>query len=883
MYNLSAISNFKFNMYKKNEQFKSISSILIFFNMLEKHIRQLYEMNYYDTAKYSKLIDLLGDTVNCYIRYYNEIHIDTPECNFAYVINRMFSIIEETGLPNIDSIYDKNLDNNDFVDFLNLSCIIVSVKIKRKRAQKCIVEYENNSLCFPFGKIICVTIGNLKIKYMPLPDSTNIIYKSAKLTCKFISINKTKLEYLSYNYPRDKRDFIIKLFKNYNQLFCFVSEDLSGIINYYYSAYLNVSQNINSHVIECINYDKNDMFEKIMILSCGNTEDIYNAGILFNLIDKSNLKKNAELIFKFLPQKIRKEIGIYQYYGSSQINEYSHNLNIEDLLSIKKNIPENVKQIIRDNKQKSDEPKISLLIQALLDFPWKPKKIEHQSYINSNNNDICNSNIPFKKTIKNKFALRQKLLEIKKTLDEDVYGHEDMKTCMIELVAKWFLTNNTKGDTIGLCGPPGVGKTLIAKSLGRALDLPIETINLGGMSDSAELVGHSFTYHTSQYGSIVRSIIKMGKWRNIIYFDELDKITPKNNISEIYNILIHLTDPFSEFKDRFFPSTVSFDLSGTLFIFSYNDRTKIDNVLLDRIKEIKIEPYDINDKINLSYKFFQKEWDLSEIKNFQNNISREVIEYVIDNYTKEPGVRELKRLYEKIFIKSKLDEILLNTESDCIIDIPKIHKYLGKPQYSKSYIQNCNPGRIFGMSVDNYGVGGLTELSVAFTSGHGMFTTGNQKKIMEESIKCALTFCLNYFKINELPSCLHVHAGNFSIPKDGSSAGLAFGLCILSLLTGINIDSSITATGEMDISGNINSVGSIHEKIKVAINSGLTIIIVPLNNIIDYNKIPENSQTKIHQVSHISECFELVFGYSKLNLKKEYYLTQTAQKIEKNN
>ncbi len=288
------------------------------------------------------------------------------------------------------------------------------------------------------------------------------------------------------------------------------------------------------------------------------------------------------------------------------------------------------------------------------------------------------------------------LQNVAKKLDENVYGHENSKKALIELVGKWIQNPESTGQVIGLVGPPGIGKTLLAKSISSALGIPLSIVGLGGMSDSADLIGHSFTYAGAQYGMIIRQMIKAGNWRSVMFFDEVDKVSKRNDTNEIYNTLIHITDPNmnQHFQDRFYSSSIEFDLSGVLIVFSYNDSEKLDPILLDRIKEIKISAYSTQEKISIAQNYILKELcDNIGFNRSKIDFTDDVIKYIIEKYTLEAGVRELRRKLEQILLKLNIDRFYMrgpfkklliskyNTTSDNVpIELSSEMKY-GITQY----------------------------------------------------------------------------------------------------------------------------------------------------------------------------------------------------------
>ena len=227
-------------------------------------------------------------------------------------------------------------------------------------------------------------------------------------------------------------------------------------------------------------------------------------------------------------------------------------------------------------------------VKTLLKYPWP-----------SQNDDIVLNELNKDVNKRKQFANN---LELK--LKKQTFGHSEAKKTVIQTICKWITNPNSGGSVLSFVGPPGVGKTLLAKSIGNALNIPFAQITLGGQNDGELLHGHGYTYSGSQPGLIVRKMVELGKSRCILFFDELDKCSSKNGTNEIANILIHLTDPNTNkcFQDRFFQG-IDFPLDKVIMIFSYNDSSLIDPILIDRFREIKIKPYSLNDKVSIFKNF----------------------------------------------------------------------------------------------------------------------------------------------------------------------------------------------------------------------------------------------------------------------------------------
>jgi ATP-dependent Lon protease len=247
------------------------------------------------------------------------------------------------------------------------------------------------------------------------------------------------------------------------------------------------------------------------------------------------------------------------------------------------------------------------------------------------------------------------LYNSKNNLDGVIYGQENVKVHILEIISQYFSNKNCSGNIFGIYGPMGVGKTTIIKDgLSKVMNKPFNFISLGGAQDAAFLDGHSYTYEGSTYGKIVDCLIKSKCMNPIIYFDELDKISNTPKGEEIVNLLIHITDDSQNcnFQDKYF-SGINIDLSKCIFVFSFNDQNKINNILKDRIQLIKVDGFDNKDKINIAKKFLipkiLEEFNLNNIR-----FKQESIIYFVETYSKEDGVRELKHILKKLISKINL-------------------------------------------------------------------------------------------------------------------------------------------------------------------------------------------------------------------------------------
>jgi endopeptidase La len=454
------------------------------------------------------------------------------------------------------------------------------------------------------------------------------------------------------------------------------------------------------------------------------------------------------------------------------------------------------------------------------------------------------------------------LENVRSTLNECVYGHDETKIQLERLIAQW-MNGKIDGTVFGFQGPPGVGKTTIAKKgLSKCfLDedgnpRPFGFLALGGSSNGATLEGHNYTYMGSTWGRIIDILMETKCMNPIIYIDEVDKVSMTEHGREIIGILTHLTD-FSqnhEFSDRYF-SGIRIDLSKVLFVFSYNDSNALDRILRDRITEINIKALTLNEKIHVVQNYSLPE--ILDTVGYKGNdilISKEVIKYIIQNYTNEAGVRKLR---EKLF--EIIREINLKRITDDNIHLPYTvsEEYVSelfsdKPKVQiKRIAKEPQIGFVNGLYATIAGTGGLTIVECLKTPSDRKLSlelTGQQGDVMKESMMCAKTLAWNIIpksikkEINdEFESYgnfgLHIHCPEAATPKDGPSAGITITTAIISRLCNIKVKNDIAMTGEIDLHGNIHPIGGLEAKLEGAKRAGVRLCLIPKENEEDYLKI----------------------------------------------
>jgi endopeptidase La len=886
-----------------------------YFNYIEcfiKKINSIYEKSK-DSAFNNKMIDVfyilekanITSYDNIDINIFNSVKLDII-CNFKHIgMASIFDIcnilVGNYFLKYIDKeedFYKKIMTFNKIftpITFNKVKSNINSYSINIKNSEceyySLINNYFTITIEFPYKKI---TIEGF-IKYDPM----NIILKTSKINDVFLYDKYEKIKTLLMSSKKINENFKMSYINNLSikNIITEQKKDILKKMKDSYDYYIKLSNMTFKNLLhEFLNSKENEIqhyFNIIDIfLTNGSDDDINIAGLLLSLM--KDKKKGSEVISSIIIKnlsfnnqlKIKKQNISIKNELSKFKNINQNDIDLTTQVLVCKDMPNYIKNIIIDKLEEmksnnGDYYKQKTYIDCLLNYPWKVEENYFKSLQNDNDESI-------------------KLLDnVKYTLDTKIFGHDDCKSLIQELIGRWIANPSSSSKSIAIHGPPGTGKTLFAKSLGASLNLPFSQISLSGLDDRCILNGHSYTYNSAQPGLILRKIVEAGKSRCIIYFDELDKTCTKNGINEISNVLIHVTDPNTNDKyvDSFF-SEINFDLSKILFIFSYNDKSKIDKVLLDRMEKIEIKSYTTKDKIKITKNFLLKE--ICDELNFSYdliNISEKNIEYIIENYTMESGVRELKRKLEKIYSKLNLEKIYkkgffsdtMNKEGKITLEEEHIDNYLNKKSIDIKKIHDINSiGFINGLYVCDNGTGGVIPISVykSFNNNKdkiNLILTGNQGTIMQESVYFAYTIAMNLVKekyrnkfINNSNFDLHIHTVDASTSKEGPSAGCAFTIAFLSVILNIKIKHNIAITGEIDNIGKVSKIGGLIPKIRGGYREGVKIFFIPKENEkeleIFYKDNSDMIDIEIYPINNIYEALEITFSNDEKFIASDYLI-----------
>jgi ATP-dependent Lon protease len=678
------------------------------------------------------------------------------------------------------------------------------------------------------------------------------------------------------------------------------SEDTGSKARQYLDGLLKIPFNI---------YKREPILNKMQIIKT-QFKDIYikyNIGNKFPEIPCKETYTSVE-VFKYIKNiegnnsksDLNSQIDkIHNYLVNGDKKKLSDNIVIiNNLLKEQNNIKEKIKYHTLNKSQLKAE------IEKFIELCKKPENTELLQKTIENFIILCNlksttNNLSIKHDIsdilKNTQEIKDYIENVKITLDKSVYGHDKAKKQIEGIISQW-INGKQDGYCFGFEGPPGLGKTSLAKfGLADCLkdengnSRPFAMIQMGGDSNGSTLHGHNYTYVGSTWGSIVQILIDKKCMNPIIFIDEVDKISRTEHGREIVGILTHLLDPAQNdcFQDKYF-SGIDLDLSKALFILSYNDVTAIDRILLDRIHRIKFSSLSLEDKLiickaHLLPEIFKK-MGLEEMI----TLNDDVLKFIIEEYTSESGVRKLKEVLFEIICEINL-YILKNSDTDfnipidvTIIDIK--NKYLKDKREVKIYKihDESKVGVINALWANQLGQGGVLPLQASFIPCNkflDLTLTGSMGEVMKESISVSLTNAWNLTnterqkylteKYNNKEKNqvygIHIHCPDISTKKDGPSATTAFTILLYSLFNDIKIKNYFGITGETHFGYFLTEIGGLQEKIINSIKSGIKEFIFPKENQTDFDKIMEKYKEnpiiegiKFHSIEHIYQVLDLI-------------------------
>lgn len=471
-----------------------------------------------------------------------------------------------------------------------------------------------------------------------------------------------------------------------------------------------------------------------------------------------------------------------------------------------------------------------------------------------------------------------------KILDKDHFGLERVKERIIELLAVRKLSPDIKGQIICLAGPPGVGKTSVAKSLARAMHREYTRISLGGVHDEAEIRGHRKTYIGSMPGSIITAVTRTGVCNPLILLDEIDKLASDYK-GDPSSALLEALDPEQNntFRDHYIE--IPFDLSKVLFVTTANDVSQIPAPLLDRMEVIALYSYTAEEKFQIAKKhLIKKQMQAHGIKSAQLHITDGAVRAMIDGYTREAGVRKLERTVAKVLRKAAVR--IANGETEKITVRPAdLETLLGPRKYKSASLSKTNEiGVVNGLAWTSVG-GELLKVEVAVMDGTGKLElTGSLGDVMKESAKAACSYIranaalwnidADFYKTKDI----HIHFPEGAVPKDGPSAGVTVTTALVSALSGAPARADVAMTGEISLLGHVLPIGGLREKSMAAYKAGIRKVFIPEDNFSDLAEI-DSAVSKAVEFIPVTEVAQII---SEVILQpKTIRKTETAKSVKK--
>ena len=469
--------------------------------------------------------------------------------------------------------------------------------------------------------------------------------------------------------------------------------------------------------------------------------------------------------------------------------------------------------------------------------------------------------LPWDEVTTDSFDLKQ----ARDILDRDHFGLEKVKERIIEHLAVLKLKGDMKSPILCLYGPPGVGKTSLGKSIAEALGRKYERVSLGGLRDEAEIRGHRKTYIGAMPGRIIKSVKKAKSSNPVFVLDEIDKVT-RDNHGDPSSALLEVLDPEQNetFHDNYLE--LDYDLSKVMFVATTNSLATIQPALRDRMEIIEINGYTIEEKVQIAKKhLLPKQIKLHGLKEEQFTICDEMLEKIVDQYTRESGVRTLDKMISKM-IRNVAKSIAMDESFDYSPDVMVVEKVLGAPRFDRDrFTDNSVAGVVTGLAWTSVG-GDILFIESSLSKGKGKLSvTGNLGKVMKESVTIAMEYLKAHAEIYELSSevfdkwNVHVHVPEGATPKDGPSAGITMFTSLVSSFTQRKVKEKIAMTGELTLRGKVLPVGGIKEKILAAKRSGINEILLSKQNRKDILEINEKyvKGMTFHYVDTLKEVIDI--------------------------
>ncbi len=745
--------------------------------------------------------------------------------------------------------------------------VIIPITVTRERSVKLIKEAEKNN------KIIGVVAQKDSKIELPKKEDLNKIGTVAQIL-KVLKMPDGNITAVIQGRKRFELEEIISdepyykaKIKDYIELKPYSDKEFDALVDSIKDIALriiNESPNIPNEASIAIKNIKSSSFV-INFVSSNMTISMENKQMLLEEID---LKKRAirvlELLSKELQMlemkneiqsKVRTDLDQQQreYFLHQQMKAIQEELGgagsgkeIEEMRnqakkkkwsdSVKEAFDKELKKLQRMNPSMSDYSVQRSYLELILDLPW-----------NKYTKDVFD------------------LAKANKILNRDHFGLDEVKKRIIEHLAVLKLKGDMKSPIICLYGPPGVGKTSLGKSIAEALGRKYQRVSLGGLRDEAEIRGHRKTYIGAMPGRIIKAIKKSESSNPVFVLDEIDKVT-RDSHGDPSSALLEVLDPEQneQFHDNYLE--LEYDLSKVLFVATANSLSSIQPALRDRMEIIEINGYTVEEKVKIAQKHLLPKQLLAHGLNKNDlKIKDSVLEKVIDQYTRESGVRGLEKMLSKM-IRYAAKSIAMEEQYNSNIDNATVEKVLGPPKFDRDrFLENTIPGVVTGLAWTSVG-GDILFIESSLSKGKGQLTiTGNIGKIMKESATLSLEFLKSNSEKYGIDNSLfqdtnvHIHVPEGATPKDGPSAGITMFTSLVSVFTQRLVKKNIAMTGEITLRGKVLPVGGIKEKLLAAKRSGISEIILSTQNKKDVSIINKQylKNMTFHYVDNMHEVIDI--------------------------
>lgn len=724
------------------------------------------------------------------------------------------------------------------------------------------------------------------IHLMKLPDNTYTALLQAMNRVQIVEFNHTKNGYSGtvqdrtdiIPSPEEREEYFAMLnmlqekFKKLTQLLENYPTEITNFMN-------GLSTSTFMLNIYC-SYLPIGVKQKHELLAC-NTEHERLANcirVINNLLDLANIKRNIE-------RKTQSDLDQQQreYFLMQEVKNIQAELGNKDEFSVKQeditrlqneakekkwskdvydNFMKEVGKLGRINIQSPDYNVQLTYLQTIIQLPWN-------EYTRDNMN-ISNA---------------------EKILNHDHYGMEKVKERILEHLAVLKMRKDKKSPIICLYGPPGVGKTSLGKSIANALNRKYVRISLGGVHDESEIRGHRRTYIGAMPGRIIKGMQKAGSGNPVFILDEIDKISTNNVNGDPSSALLEVLDPEQNnaFHDNYLD--VDYDLSQVMFIATANDTNTIPRPLLDRMELIELGGYITEEKVEIGKRhLIPKKMIENGLDDFKKlKLPKKSLEFLIEKYTRESGVRGLEKQIDKLFRKTALKVAKGEIKDNLTISENYIEELLGKPIFNKDIYQgNEFAGVVTGLAWTSVG-GEILFIETSLSKGKAakLTLTGNLGDVMKESAMLALEYIKAHAENLNIDIRIfdnyniHIHVPEGAVPKDGPSAGVTIATSIASILTQRKVRKNLAMTGEITLRGKVLPVGGIKEKILAAKRAGITDIVICQDNRKDIEEIPQMYLTGLtfHYVETIADVLEFALLKEKVKNAIEFKIEEEKKDV----